>query len=299
MKIGEFRRHKRSSSRSFFSMVITIAVICALIIAFWEMFNDRMMPASAAKDMRVDKTLTVPDTRLGARYDKPGFILSYVEQYELPEWVTYTLTKDMLTGERLERTQDFVPDDDIVTGSAHYRDYKGSGYRRGHLVPAADMSRDAESMNATFLMSNIAPMTQAFNDGIWLELEHHVRDWARKHGDVQVITGPVMGDWIDSIGTNTVMVPRVYYKAVFTDAGSEPRVIGFLFDQTEDEPEKLPDYVVPVDSLEKLTGVDFFANRYGSWDKEIELEGKATSDRGAWPWNEHWYRQRLEADRRR
>src|SRR5690606_34880194 len=46
MDIGQFRRHKRSSSRSFFSMVITIAVICALIIAFWEMFNDRVMPSS-------------------------------------------------------------------------------------------------------------------------------------------------------------------------------------------------------------------------------------------------------------
>jgi len=295
MDIGQYRRHKRSSSKSFFSLIITIAVICGLMIFFWEAFNDRVVPALTGKETESTVAeLTIPDVKRGIRYDKPGFVLSYVEDYELPEWVTYTLTKDMLTGDRLERTQDFEPDPAIATGSAHYRDYKGSGYRRGHLVPSADMSRNARAMDATFLMSNIAPMTQAFNDGIWLELEHHVRDWARQHGDVQVITGPVMTEWIDTIGTNEVMVPRYFYKAVFTDAGAEPQVIGFLLDQTEDNPGQLSEYVVPVDSLEKLVGVDFFANRYGSWDKEIELESTPTTDRNAWPWNAHWYKQRIQ-----
>lgn len=280
-------------------MVITIAVICALMMTFWEIVSDRMLSSSSAETTTLSAAMTVPDTHLGVRYDKPGFSLSYVEAWELPEWVTYTLTREMLVGERLKRTQDFTPDDEIATGSAHYRDYKGSGYRRGHLVPSADMAHDARSMNATFLMSNVAPMTQAFNDGIWLELEHHVRDWARKYGDVQVIAGPVMNAWIDKIGTNTVMVPRYFYKAVFTDSGSEPRVIGFLFDQTEVRPGKLSEYVVSVDTLEKITGVDFFANRYGSWDTEITLEKKVTRDRADWPWNAHWHTQRLEADRRR
>jgi len=280
-------------------MIITIAVVCGLMIAFWEVIRETWVTPDPVQTARVEVALTPPESRLGVRYDKPGFVLSYVEEYELPEWVTYLLTREMLTGDRLERTQDFEPDDAIVSGSAHYRDYKGSGYRRGHLVPSADMAHDAASMNATFLMSNVAPMTQAFNDGIWLELEHHVRDWARRHGDVQVIAGPVLADWIDSIGTNAVMVPRYYYKAIFTDAGAAPRVIGFLFDQTEVGPGRLSRYVVPIDSLEKLTGIDFFANRYGTWDAEIELEGGKSIDRHAWPWNDYWYRQRLEVEKRR
>jgi endonuclease G len=42
----------------------------------------------------------------------------------------------------------------------------------------------------SYYLSNIAPQWQRFNDGIWAALEARVRDWARRHGAVQVIMGP-------------------------------------------------------------------------------------------------------------
>ena len=41
----------------------------------------------------------------------------------------------------IERTDNFRADPKIATESAALADYKGSGYDRGHVAPAADMRR--------------------------------------------------------------------------------------------------------------------------------------------------------------
>jgi endonuclease G len=73
--------------------------------------------------------------------------------------------------------------------------YRHSGFDRGHLVPAADVGSggDQEAMCETFVLSNIAPQVPQFNRGYWLQLEHHVRKLAERHGEVFVVTGPM---WI-------------------------------------------------------------------------------------------------------
>ncbi|MEO6132177.1 MAG: DNA/RNA non-specific endonuclease, partial [Saprospiraceae bacterium] len=192
------------------------------------------------------------------------------------------------------RNQEFEPDHTISTGSAHYHDYKQSGYTKGHLVPAADMSWDVKAMNSTFLMSNVAPMLEGFNSGIWLELEHDVRDWAYQFKDVIVITGPIFSDSLGVIGANEVLVPKYFYKAVFTTYRNKPDAIGFIFNQTEQNFGTLDQYIVPIDSIEKKTGLDFFANMYGSWDNEIKTEREKGNDNGEWPFNPRWYEERLE-----
>lgn len=236
----------------------------------------------------------LPEAKRGIVYHKPGFSLSYVEQYELPEWVSYELTVDMMDKPKYNRDQDFNPDPAIKTGSGHYRDYKGSGYRRGHLVPSGDMAWNKEAMDATFLLSNVAPMRQEFNDGIWLELENNVRDWSRRYKDITVVTGPLFNGSSNTIGDNQILVPRYFYKAVFTMQDSIPKAIAFVFDQELPSYSTLDDYMVSIDSLERLSGIDLFEGRYGDWDKEIAIEQRSVIPAGEWPFNERWYAQRLE-----
>jgi endonuclease G len=235
-----------------------------------------------------------PDPQQGVVYHKPGFSLSYVEEYELPEWVAYALTVDMMNKPKHDRDQDFNPDPAITTGSGHYRDYKSSGYRRGHLVPSADMAWNKEAMDATFLLSNVAPMREQFNDGIWLELEHNVRDWSRRYKEIKVVTGPLFKETTTTIGDNEILVPKYFYKAVFTFHDTVPMVIAFLFDQELAYYGPLEQYIVSLDSLEKATGLELFENLYGDWDSEIMLEKKQQKDKDTWPINKRWYDQRLE-----
>ena len=285
------RRHRRADPKSQFRLIVAVLFLVGIMILFW--YNLKEYRESEIQN-EPDLKEYLPVAKKGKVYHKPSYSLSYVEKYEIPEWVAYRLTVEMMNRKKYPRNQDFNPDPEIAEGSAHYHDYKQSGYRRGHLVPSADMAWDKKSMDATFLLSNIAPMLEEFNDGIWLELEHNVRDWSRKYKDIFIIAGPVFNDSIKTIGNNEVLVPRYYYKAIFTLTENKPLVIGFLFDQTTPDPLRLENYVVPVDSIEKLTGLDLFENLYGSWDTEILLEKQDSISANEWPINDKWYAERMD-----
>lgn len=284
-------RHRQANKKTQGRLFLGVLFIIGVMVLFW--FNLKDYKEEEKKQILDDKDY-LPHANKGIIYHKPFYSLSYVEEHEIPEWVAYRLTVDMLNTKKFPRDQDFNPDPEIAEGSAHYHDYKGSGYRRGHLVPSADMAWNKQSMDATFLLSNVAPMREEFNDGIWLELEHNVRDWARRYGNVMVVTGPVLKDSITRIGQNDVFVPKNYFKAIFKVEKSEPEVVGFLFDQTIETELPLENFIVPIDSIEKLTGFDLFENLYGDWENEIQLEKKKLRTEGQWIFNEKWYQERLE-----
>ena len=89
---------------------------------------------------------------------------------------------------------------------------------------------------------------------------------------------------------NEVLVPKMFFKAILTYEKDEPKVIGFLFNQTTPVHSRLEDYIVTIDSVEKVTGLDLFSNLYGDWDKEIKLEKSIPS---GWHFNEKWYLERI------
>lgn len=295
--MSEFKipSHNRRYERKAASKLVWMVVIFVGII-FLAMYFLNELQSIQAPEKSTEVTYT-PEPKSGVVYSKPNFSLSYVEEYELPEWVSYELSVDMMNAPKADRDQDFNPDPAIRGGSGHYWDYKGSGYRRGHLVPSADMAWNKESMDATFLLSNVAPMREEFNDGIWLELEHNVRDWSRKYGSVSVVAGPLFVDASTTIGDNKILVPTYFYKAIFTTQDSMPRVIVFLFDQHQHSFGPLDEYIISVDSLEKISGIELFEGLYGNWENEIKIEKQSDIPDKEWPFNERWYTQRKEQSR--
>lgn len=116
------------------------------------------------------------------------YTLSFNSRHKQANWVYYILGSE--GKERVaERTDRFREDKKVPSGSAKPSDYTKSGYDRGHLCPAADMTHSAEAMEETFLMSNISPQLPVFNRGIWKSLEKQVRDWGEKDG---FILSPVL-----------------------------------------------------------------------------------------------------------
>ncbi len=143
-----------------------------------------------------------------------GYALKYNEQYEQAEWVAYQLTDIEVNG-KYERSDNFRKDPFVSTGSATLKDYKGSGYDRGHLIPASDMKWSPDAMSSSFYMSNMSPQDPSFNRGIWKKLEEQVREWAVDNREIYVVTGPVLTNGLyQTIGVNKVAVPNHYYKVV-------------------------------------------------------------------------------------
>jgi endonuclease G, mitochondrial len=186
-----------------------------------------------------------------------GYSLSYNELHEQANWVAYELTSNE-TQAIVKRSNRFIADPMVPTGTATNNDYKGSGYDRGHLAPAADMTWSEITMMESFYFSNISPQVPAFNRGIWSKIEDLVRLWAKEYNAVYVITGPVLRDSLPTIGNNKVSVPESFYKVILYYNKPDYKAIGFII-PNKASVEPLQKFAVTVDSVEKVTGINFFA----------------------------------------
>lgn len=258
---------------------IFAAIISGLIFAF-NFFNSDKVTAPlideatvTRADLEDDRSFYLPASTTGQVIHHQHFSLSYSEAHEQAEWVAYVLTRERLNMPWHERSDRFVPDAQISTGSADWEDYLNSGYDRGHLAPAADLAFSAEAMTESFLMSNISPQARDFNTGIWRELEENTRSWAKKYKKLYVVTGPVLTENIKgSLGKNNVSVPGYYYKVLLDISEPGKKGIAFLLpNQISYEP--LYQYAVAIDEVEALTGIDFFPNLMTE-----ELEEKLESE---------------------
>lgn len=206
------------------------------------------------------------------------YTLSYNEAHEQAEWVAYEL-KGIKAYHDYDRPF-FIEDKMVTTGSADWRNYKRSGYDKGHLCPAGDMKFSKEAYDETFLTSNIAPQKHNFNDGIWNTLEQKVRYWAVKYDGIYVVTGGVLNDNLKTIGNEAVAVPEYFYKVLLDTSKGEYKMIGFLVPAV-DSKKPLYEFVVPVDEIEKMTGIDF----YPSLNDNMENILEKSSDYKAWSFN--------------
>lgn len=204
------------------------------------------------------------------------FTLSYNEKYEQAEWVAYELKKSYIKSSDFKRPY-FIQDPKVKTGSADWRNYKKSGYDKGHLCPAGDMEFEIDAYNDTFFTSNISPQLHDFNGGIWNRLEQKVRYWAVKYDGIYVITGGVLQSSIRTIGQEKVSVPDSFYKILLDNSNGSYKMIAFLIPNKKSS-QPIYDFVVSVDSIEKITGIDFFPKL----NDKIENELERNSDYKAW-----------------
>ena len=210
----------------------------------------------------------LPKTNTTGLVKHKYYILSYNEEAEQANWVAYDLKKEFLENNQYKRPY-FISDPLVKTNSADWRNYKNSGYDKGHLCPAADMAFGLEAYNDTFYTSNVSPQIHEFNSGIWNYLEQKVRFWAHKYNGVFVVTGGVLNNKKRTIGTEKVLVPDYFYKIILDYDQNMLKVIAFLIPNKKTN-KSFSDYVVTVDQIEKQTGIDFFPILEDSMEENIE-----------------------------
>lgn len=134
------------------------------------------------------------------------------------------------------------------------------------MVPAADMRKNQQVMDDCFLLSNIAPQVGVgFNQRIWRTLETRVRGWVENRGTLTIIIGPVFAVKrhkisFKVIGDNAVAVPSHFFK-IIVDANDEDNItsLAFLMPNKDLGSHGLSEYLVSIDEIERLTGLDFLS----------------------------------------
>lgn len=220
-----------------------------------------------------------PTSTAGQVVNHMFYTLSYVEEHEQAEWVAYEIKPGISSNSDLKRPY-FIEDPKVKTRSADWRNYKNSGFDKGHLCPAGDMKFSRKAYNETFYTSNVAPQRSDFNAGVWNRLEQKVRYWADKYDGLFVITGGVLEPNLQKIGEEEVSVPDYFYKVLLDVSNDKPRMIAFLVPhKNSDKP--LYEFVISVDELEKRTGLDFFHQLPDELENRIEK----SADYKSWSFN--------------
>ena len=106
-------------------------------------------------------------------------------------------------------------------------------------------------------------------------LEQQVRQWAKRYGSVYVVTGGVLEEGLEEIGEEGVDVPAYFYKIVAKGSKDDMVLIAFLIPNRESDL-PLTHFTVEVDTLERLTGLDFFKEL--SEKDQIRLEAGVSQE---------------------
>jgi endonuclease G len=207
---------------------------------------------------------------------KQGFSLGYSHKYRQAVWVAYTLTAENLQMKQVRRRDKFKADPAVKKRPVRPRDYARSGYDKGHLAPAADMTYSFKSMTNSFLMTSILPQVPGCNRGIWKRLETQVRRWAVKEEKIYVITGPVFSGRLYRMKKSRIPIPVAFYKIIF-DLTPPMKMIGFVI-PNQTSKRRVVSFAVPVDEVERITGYDFF----NGLDDELEEKLERSCDFQLW-----------------
>lgn len=208
---------------------------------------------------------------------KQGFVLGYDRRMRNPAWVAEHLTPERLAQKDGNRGKSSFFEDESIPQKfrARLADYARSGYDRGHQVPAADCKFTQQAMDETFTLTNICPQVgDGFNRDYWAHFEDFCRRLTQKYKSVRVITGPLYlprqdrdGKWrvtYEVIGTPAnVAVPTHFYKVIVADQGvpgDPPAIGGFVLpNNIISNDTKLIEFVVPVDAIERASGLEFLS----------------------------------------
>lgn len=230
-----------------------------------------------------------------------AYCTSYNKETKCPNWVAWCLTSGHTDGPFPRKGVPYYSYDGSVEGIGYVtqetcrngyfvdleaneprqqlsdwtRDYNMS---HGHMCPAGDNKWDKAAMNQSFLLTNMCPQDEKLNGGAWKKLEEKCRTWANLYGNIYIVAGPVFNEpKTRTLGEGRIAVPDAFFKVVLCLEGT-PKAIGFLY-KNDSSSQSIKDCVCSVDSVEELTGFDFFNSL------PDDIEDVVESDANLAKWN--------------
>lgn len=170
-----------------------------------------------------------PQERL-VHLDHKYFEVFYSPEHRLAKYVRYTLTAEQLRARQFKRSDRFRADEQLTAlgqPAVQAKDYRKSGYDKGHLAPADDFAWNHEAMDETFVLSNIVPQKAALNRGPWKRLENRVRRWACGEEKITIYTGPILSPDLKTTKTG-LRIPKEFFKLIIDETPPKKSAVFIL-----------------------------------------------------------------------
>ena len=202
-----------------------------------------------------------------------NYILEWDCQKKSQRWSCYTLDRSnsakKVSRWYAEKGENQYPWDPDIPSTYTFKSdpYYGTGYDHGHICPSYDRLNSTEANKQTFYQSNMQPQRNVFNAGIWLKMENLVSStWNRDtfRDTLYVCKGGTIDNPGQVLGTLStgLLVPRYFFMAILCKNSQGYKALGFWVEHRNEDhsTDNIIDYVVSIDELERLTGIDFFCN---------------------------------------
>ncbi len=156
-----------------------------------------------------------------------------------------------------------------------------TGYDHGHICPSADRLYSREANIQTFYLTNMQPQLNGFNAGVWELMEEQVREWnvdafrkklyVCKGGTIENTDEvPNAYKTMERSG-GTLIIPNYFFMAVLCHTPNDGwKAMGFWAKHEVSSTTNLYKYIVNIDELERLTGIDFFCNLPDNLEEQVE-----------------------------
>lgn len=223
--------------------------------------------------------------------------VSLDEAKNVPTFVSHMLSAADLEERPLDVDRDksqFEADPELGSSGVKGTDYRGSGFDRGHMKPAAD-SPDQAAMDESHLMSNMAPQYPNVNQQSWATLEDAVRDLvSTTGGKAYVMTGNLYLDAqgkslppeaLQTIGNEArrIAVPTHNFKTVLLELpNGNLSMFAYMVPNVKDAPKGTDNIArflessrTSVDKIEELLGEDLYAQLPESVQAKLEADSSA------------------------
>lgn len=180
------------------------------------------------------------------------FAIYYSPLDKKPIYTVEKINGAQLLAPHPRRTNQFYEEARLpLSERALLSDYRGSGYDRGHNIPAGDMTTD-KGMAQSFSLANMMPQARQNNQGIWAKnVEEPTRLYAKRvTGDLYIYTGSTGS--LGAIGRGGVTIPSHIYKLIYDP--TKKRAWAFWVENTNEASMTPP---ITYSDLVQKTGIDF------------------------------------------
>lgn len=164
---------------------------------------------------------------------KNSYVVFYNIDRQIPALVAWNLTKKNLGRHHRPSNISFRQDVDCPKPRAKAQSFVNTGFQRGHLCPSADRSADDAQMRATFVMSNVAPMTAALNTVQWAQAEDYSRCLVRYGHDCHLMAGAFISDSAQLLSISSMIhVPDSFFRACIVHDAPQLSVFWLMANDT-------------------------------------------------------------------
>lgn len=265
-------------------LLITLPLLNALLYGCWHIPQAGSVKPSGLASIQHTRDIKRPDQSWQTNLALPkissdddvvnhiGFSASYNHNTLCPNWVAYGLTAEKVKGS-FKGKESFRWDPVLKGRQANREDYKNDQqWDKGHMVPKADMKWSVQAYEESFFLTNICPQDHSFNAGAWCSLEKLVRRMATKYGCAYIIAGPIIGAGINgTLGESEVSIPDKFFKAILIPKNNSYSAVAFVMNNSpKNKPLKL--CAMPVDSLERIIGIDLFIGLDDKTEQTVESQ---------------------------